>query len=217
MLTIIDKEAIMTGTISTPGLSTADRVALRILAGIAVGIGVIILVTGGYRTYVLAFAAGETPIELLTQAEVPHDDDGSPVLVSAEFTNADVLASGLTDGTRALLAIGSGLGTLTGVVIAAAIAILFILLSRGRPFARPLYLFSLIAGATLTLGTMLAQFIAGFGQMGAATELNPGADDVFVVGFEFDPTPWLVGFAVMALAFVFRAGARLQRDTEGLV
>ena len=48
-----------------------------------------------------------------------------------------------------------------------------------------------------------------------ATELNETTPHAFVVGFSFDWTPILVGFAVMALGFVFRAGARLQRDTEG--
>ena len=57
----------------------------------------------------------------------------------------------------------------------------------------------------------------GFGQMQAATELNPAFDDQLIVGFSFDPLPWLVGFGVMALAVVFQAGTRLQRDTEGLV
>ena len=37
------------------------------------------------------------------------------------------------------------------------------------------------------------------------------------VGFLFEPLPIVVGFGVLALAYVFRTGERLQRDTEGLV
>ena len=207
----------MTEATTTSVGARGDRITLLVLSAVAAVLGLVSLVVGGSRTVRIAFAAGETPLDLLTRAEVPHSSDSVPVLVSAGFTQADLVASGLSDGTRVLLAVGQGLGVLTGAVVCFAIAYLFFSLSRGRPFARPLYVLTIAAGATLTFGTMLSQFIAGFGRMNAATELNPGASDVFVVGFEFDPTLWLVGFAVMALAFVFRAGARLQRDTAGLV
>lgn len=53
--------------------------------------------------------------------------------------------------------------------------------------------------------------------MMAADELNPIADDVFVVGFSFDPSVLLAGIGVLALSIVFSYGVKLQRDTKGLV
>ena len=88
----------------------------------------------------------------------------------------------------------------------------------GKPFARSLQALALAAGATLALGSLLGLALAGFGRMNAALALNRALDeDRFLVGFSFDPLPVVLGFAIMALAFVFRAGHRLQRDTEGLV
>ena len=206
----------MTVTEPVTELPRSDRIALRVLAGIAVALAAATLMIGGYQL-MATLSGGETPVELWTRAEVPHTNEGQPQLVSAGFTNASVIASGLTDGTRALLATGLGLGPLTGVVVSGAIAFLFVSVSRGRPFARALYRVTLLTGATLAFGALLAQFVGGLGQMSAAEELNPTANDVFEVAFTFDPILPIAGFAVLALAYVFRAGARLQRETEGLV
>lgn len=197
-----------------------DRLLLGAFAVLTGAIGLAILIAGALRIrlYLIATAEGGTPVSLLTDASVPGvPTDGDPRIVAGAFPSADLLVSGLSGGTRALLAIGEGLGVLTAVIVSGALAALFLSVARGRPFARPLTGLALAAGATLTFGSLLGQALAGFGRMNAAVELEDTLPGVFPVGFAFDPAPVLVGFAIMALAFVFRAGRRLERETEGLV
>jgi hypothetical protein len=198
----------------------SERVMLLIFAGAAGAIGLVALIAGALRIrlYALASAGDATPVALLTEAQLPGvPTDGDPQIVFGAFPTADLLVAGLSGTTRALLAVGEGLGALVVVVVSAGVGWLFVAVSRGRPFARSLYALALIAGATLALGSMLGQGLSGFGRMNAAVELNPVTGDLFRIGFAFDPAPIVIGFAIMALAYVFRAGTRLQRDTDGLV
>ena len=204
----------------TDTISRADRAALTVFSAIAATLGLIMLIHGilRLRLYVVNAADGGTPLELLTSASLPVEaHDTTPGIVTGGFSSAHLLATGLTDGTRALLAAGEGITALVAVVVSAGIAFLLFSLSRGRPFAKPLFTLAVLSGATLTIGGLLGQALAGFGRMTAADELNPVADDLFTPGFTIDAVPIFAGFAILALAFVFRAGTRLQRDTDGLV
>ena len=197
-----------------------DRVVLLIFSGVAAAVGVATLIMGALRIrlYASAIVEGGTPVALLTHSPIPGTPtDGDPQIVFGTFPTADLLVNGLSDGTRSLLAIGEGFGVVVAVVVSGAIGWLLFAISRGRPFAQPLYALTLVAGATLSLGSVLGQGLSGFGKMNAAVELNAVTDDLFLIGFAFDPAPLVIGFAIMALAFVFRTGTRLQRDTEGLV
>jgi hypothetical protein len=208
----------MTSPIAKGEMTRADGITLSVLAGLIFGAAAAYLLFGATQVVRMIASPQGTSLELLTSAGVPASaQDGQPALVDGTFTTADVVASGLSGGTRALLLTGAGLGVLTSVVVLGGVAYLIASIARGKPFARPLPVLALIAGATLAIGTLLAQALTVLGQMFAADELNPVADDVFVVGGEFNPTLIFVGIVVMALAFVFRAGTRLQRDTEGLV
>ena len=202
------------------GITRADRITLFVFAGIAGAIGLATLIAGALRIRLYAVAAtdGSTPLSLLTDTSVPGvPTDGDPSIRFGVFPTADLLVTGLSDGTRALLAVGEGIGVLVAVVVSATIFWLFLSLARAQPFAPSLHRLTLAAGATLALGSLLGQGIAGLGRMNAAAEVNPVADDLFSVGFTFDPAPIVIGFAIMALAFVFRAGTRLQRETDGLI
>lgn len=53
--------------------------------------------------------------------------------------------------------------------------------------------------------------------MMAADELNDALGGIAVPGFSFAPIPIIAGFGILTLAYVFRAGSRLQHETEGLV
>jgi hypothetical protein len=204
----------------TANLSRGDRVLFSILAAASAAIGLVSLLAaiGRARLYLMAAADGGTPLSLSTVAplsEIPGD--GSPRIEFGVFPTADLVVHGLADGTRALLSLGEGIGMLLTIAVSVAIAVFFLSLARGRPFARPLFRLALLAGGTLVVGSLIAQVTSGFGEMNAAVELNPITDDLFIVGFDVDPTPLVLGFAIMALAAVFRAGSRLERETEGLV
>jgi len=203
-------------------LHRADRITIRVLGVLTVVVTAASTagsVFAGFRS----LAAGETVIHLLTRMEVPNDGtpapDG-PGIVSAGFESALVTATGLSDGVRALLATSMIIDTLTIAAVGGAIAWFLLMFAGRRPFQRSLFRTTLVAGFALTLGPLLATALSGFARMQAAVELNPVAHDVFEIGFEIPAlgaTVPLLGLAVLALAFVFRAGERLQRDTDGLV
>lgn len=101
-----------------------------------------------------------------------------------------------------------------------AIARFLFLFAAQRPFQRSLFVTTLSCGIALILGPIIATGLRGLGLMQSAFELNPLAHDVFLAGFTIDATAAVIpgiGFVVLALAYVFRAGERMQRDTEGLV
>jgi hypothetical protein len=204
-------------TAAIPGISRGDRIVIRIIGGVfAIG-ALLFLVAGAVAVIRRLIDPTSLPVGLL--AAIPIDTTSLPgiEILSSSGDHIVVTASGLSTGAIAALAIGDGLGALTASVVCGALAYFTWRVTRGQPFHRSLVGVSLATGVTILLGALLSTFIGGFGQMQAANELNPAFDDQLIVGFEFEPLPWLVGFGVMALAVVFQAGTRLQRDTEGLV
>ncbi|MET0296513.1 MAG: hypothetical protein ABW024_03865 [Microbacterium sp.] len=164
-------------------------------------------------------ASDEASVSLLTSADLPHSGatDAGAALASATFESSWVVATGLSGGARWLLGLGTAFGALTAAATVGAVVYFLLLLMWKRPFHRSLIVATQIAGAALLIGSMLSAGLGGLGRMITATELNPIADDVFIVGFSFEPGVLLAGVAVLALSFVFERGTRLQRDTAGLV
>jgi len=207
-------------TLPAPELARADRITVRVLGVLAAAITLVTFV-GTAVSGISTLASGETRLQLLTRAEVPNlGTSGGPGIVSAGFDSADVVATGLSDGTRALLTAAALADAATVAAVGGAIAWFLLMFAAGRHFQGSLFATTLVAGFALAIGPLLSTGLGGLGKMQAADELNPVAHDVFVVGFSVDafgPAIPLLGFAVLAIAFVFRSGARLQRDTEGLV
>lgn len=171
------------------------------------------------RQLVHLASSGETVVSLLTTENVGHGGatDAGAAIVSGTFDSAMVVATGLDDATRWLLALGVVFGALTAAVTAGAVVYFLFLLMWKRPFHRSLIVTTQIAGSALLIGSILSGGLGGLGRMMAASELNPTADDVFIVGFAFEPNVLLAGLAVLALSFVFSYGTKLQHDTRGLV
>gem|GEM_PF-864542 len=207
-------------TAPTLELHRADRVTIRVL-GVLTTIATASFTVGTVFAGLRSLAAGETVIRLLTRAELPHEGTpGGPGIVSAGFDSALVTATGLSGGVRALLTSAMILDAVTVAAVGGAIAWFLLMFAGKRPFQQSLFRTTLIAGFALTLGPLLSTALSGFAKMQAAVELNPLAHEVFDIGFEIPAlgvTIPLLGLAVLALAFVFRMGNRLQRDTEGLI
>lgn len=151
-------------------------------------------------------------------------DGGSETLadgisrLSPETLAVTVDPSTLSGGALTLLMLERALDGLVGTVIAAAIAYTLFRIARGQSFHASLYAVISAAGVTLALGMVLSTGLGGLGRMMAGDELNTLlGTDTFAVGFFFSVIPVLIGFAVLGLAAVFRIGARLQRETDGLV
>lgn len=164
-------------------------------------------------------ATGDTTLSLLAQADLPHSGstDAGASIATATYETAWVTASGLSDGARWMIGLEIGFGAVTAAATVGAVVYFLLLLMWKRPFHRSLVVATQIAGCALLIGGILSGGLGGLGRMMTATELNPLADDVFIVGFTFDPGVLFAGIAVLALSFVFSYGAKLQRDTEGLV
>lgn len=196
--------------------SQGDRAVLwTVLVGAIAYALVTLIFRAGYVTQVM-FAAGETPVALLTSAAVPTDLGGDATIVSGSFTDAALTVSGLSTFARVMLSIGAGVGLIASLAVAVAVAYFCWSLLRARPFRRSLTIATLVAGTAMSIGGLLSQALTGFGMMQAALDIDP-AVTVFDVGFWFDPAPLIGGFAIMALGIAFQLGERLQRDTEGLV
>lgn len=194
-------------TPNTTGLSPLDAAAFRAMAVIALLLGGVWLYFG-IANAVDALAHGRAVVEFDLQAPQP--------IGVGQAEAVTVTAEGMGAGPAALIAAGSVLGGLIAITVGIAIAIFLWRLAQGRPFHRSLYATTLLAGGAMALGGLLAAFLSGFGAMQLAFELDP-AGEVIVPGFTFDPSIMATGSVVVALAFAFRAGTRLQRDTEGLV
>lgn len=203
-----------TERLDTTGLSRWDAAAFRGIAVIAVLGGLLSLWFGVVA--VVQAVAHDTVTVPLPLVQPLEAEIANPAVLAAQAGDVSVTASGIGAGARAALAAGAGLGTVVAVAVAGAIALFLWRLAQGRPFHRSLFGATLAAGAAMSIGGLLSGFASGFGAMQIAFELDPDGD-VFVPGFTFDPAVMAAGAVVLALAFVFRAGTRLQRDTEGLV
>ncbi|MFT4029946.1 MAG: hypothetical protein QM675_08715 [Protaetiibacter sp.] len=193
--------------------SRADRGAIYVIlaAGVFGGgfIAGLALVTGVFRL----LDPARYPVTLL--ADIPIETGQGIVQAHGDTIVAN--AESLSGGAVWALAIADlvfGLA-LAGVVASAAVVLWRV--AQRQPFHRTSYLAAIVAGCCVTFGSLLSQGIGGLGTMMAATELNPALGDFALPAFEFEPLPVVAGFVIIALAYVFRAGTRLQRDTEGLV
>jgi hypothetical protein len=122
-----------------------------------------------------------------------------------------------------LLAAAQTLWSLLTVLPAVALGVVCFQLLRGVPFARTVTRTLIVsAGAVFVLG-MAAPVLDGISKGAASAAALPPDDGSAAAfsagGFSVSLPIWPVGaaLALIALAAVFRYGARLQRDTEGLV
>lgn len=136
-------------------------------------------------------------------------------------TNGSIV--GLPLGTRAVLAGGQLLGGLLLVTPAAAIGIICFQMLRGVPFARVTSRALLTTAGIVLVAGIATDLLNGIGRGMAALAVFPSSAEAGVTGpvstFSLTVQLWPFGaaLALVALAAVFRYGARLQRDTAGLV
>ncbi|WP_454295437.1 hypothetical protein [Salana multivorans] len=203
----------MTSTDDPTGPRRGDRAGISTVLVLGVFAGGFLAARGLISGIFRLADPGYAPISLLADIPVEHGDG----VLDATGTTLLVHADTLPTGTVWLLAIADvvfGLA-LAGIVASAAYVLWGIV--RHRPFHRRSHLAAIVAGASLTFGSLLSQGVGGIGLMMAADELNDALGGVALPAFELDPLPIISGLAIVALSYVFRAGERLQRDTEGLI
>lgn len=200
-------------------ITRADRIALLAIAIAAFAIAAVWVVVGGAR--LLGPLALGTPI---TAELLPADPSTATATVDGVVASritaeaVSIAPDAISRGATVQLIAAETLSAIVIAIVCAFVGYAILQLTRGAAFHRPLYVLGMATGATLALGGMVAAGLRGGAQMVAANELNTRiGSDYFVVGFTFDPAPIGVGFAIMTLAVVYQVGARLQRDTAGLV
>lgn len=135
--------------------------------------------------------------------------------------NASIV--GLPFGTRALLATGQLIAALLIATPAAAIGLICFQLLRGAAFARVTSRTLLVTAIVVLVGGIAGDLVTGIGRGLAALEVFPSSADPGATGavatYNLTVQMWPFGaaLALAALAAVFRYGARLERDTAGLV
>nr|WP_274636054.1 hypothetical protein [Microbacterium bovistercoris] len=163
-----------------------------------------------------------------------HIEGMTATRASGGFTSADLQVDGLSLGARITWAISQALGWLVPGAIAGLIALACFHLLAGRAFAPVVARMAMVTAVVVAAGGVATQVLGDIaGSMAAAEVLHytgggwdeiPGAEDpldmwwphaAFTVSFPF--LPLAAGLAFAALAALLKYGAKLQRDTEGLV
>jgi len=200
-------------TTAPADVGRADRVAILLILAVGAFGGAFIAGLGIISAVLRLIDPARYPVTLL--ADIPIE--AVPGIVQAHGDSIVVNADGLSTGTVWALAGGDFFLALTIGCVTFCFAYVLWRVAQRRPFHRTTQVAALVAGCAIALGSILSQGIGGLGQMMAASDLSAALGDVTSPGFLFAPLPIVLGFAIMALAYVFRAGERLQRDTEGLV
>lgn len=207
-------------TSATPLLHRADRVVVRGLAALTLVTTTATVVSLTVSAF-SAIVAEAVSVTLLLDEPIDVDAGTSgAAVVSGSVTAVDVVATGLSGPVRGLLAAADIAQALTVGAVGFAIGWMLWKLALSQPFARSLSRTCFVAGAALTFGPLLVAGFAGIAAMQTAFELAPARGELFVPGFTVEPGQFalpVIGLAVLGLGLVFRRGAQLQRDTEGLV
>lgn len=147
-------------------------------------------------------------------ADVPHELllDGS---VAAEATEGVVQVSGLGPVPYVLVLLAALLPAITLLVVAVCFSLLGRSFYRGDFFTRGNLVALNAAAATLGAGAVLIPSVEGTAASSAL--VKAGAEASQAVVLELDMIMLLAGFLLAAVGYAFQRGARLKRDTEGLV
>lgn len=200
-----------TTTATEPG--RADRIGIRVILGVGLAGGLIMAALGAFTAIARVIDPARYAVSLLAHIPVAT----GPGVIDAYGDSIVVRTSALSPGATWVLAAGDLIDALVIGVVTLCFAATLWGVAQRRPFHRSLPAAAIAAGSALGIGSLLAQGLGGIGRMMAADDLSGSLGGVVEPGFLFTPVPVVVGLGLIALAYVFRAGARLQRDTEGLV
>ncbi|MGB3731309.1 hypothetical protein [Microbacterium sp.] len=190
-------------------ISRGDGIAVLAILVLGAGLGGWIAGMGLIRGVFRLFDPSRYPVELLATVPVKAGKDA----IEAHADTIQVTFSQLQEAPLWLLSLSDISGAVAIGLATASFAFALARIVSGKPFHRSMQSAALIAGSSIMFGGLLAQGLGGLGQMMVALDLGAPAEPAFT----FEPLPIIVGAAVLALVYVFRAGRRLQRDTEGLV
>ena len=200
-------------------VTKADRMSIG-----AVAIGALLVAAGLLVSFAVTTAtqlvSGEMTFPVLTGAAVPAGEFGAENgLVAATYTEASVTASGLSAFPVAAFITAHAVDTLTGVIVALALAFMGWRLLKGDPFRKSVLYSALVAACTLIVGPFVALLASGTATTRALLEIAGPRDGrpELIFSAELNLAPVLVGLALAIVLGAFEYGQKLRADTEGLV
>lgn len=202
---------------AAPGtLSRADRIGMVVLVGVGLVLAVITVVGAVLR---LVESLGGGPIQVFaefagTPAEAPIGVDGAPVTVALDAAILSV--SDLPLASVISLVIQQVILVAAVLVVAGMLLMLSLGILRGVVFSKRHTVYVGTASTAAFFGIVLYPFFGNMAANGAFAALSDGTFENVVLSVQ--PLTFIVAAFIAALATtVFSVGARLQRDTEGLV
>lgn len=198
---------------TTLALDVTDRLAFAWVCLCA--IGVILAAFTSFAAEVIL----EDPVRQMVLDREPQLE------ASCEFAGADSLPGlgcggtiiGAAPGVRVLLFAGALLTIAASAAVGWAIHVAARSAREGAPF-RPIVARTFtITGIVVMTAVVVGDIVRRIGMTLAARSLPWREEDQIPFPLEIALWPFAVGIGFFALAAIFRHGARLQRETEGLV
>jgi len=152
-------------------------------------------------------------VPVRTTAYVAAGPDGADVPVTV--TQGVIHVSGMPPITIASLLLGEIVRTGAAIAVIVLLGVFLLRMSRGVVFDRINSGLVIASGITIIAAWMLGRLFTTMGVNGAFAALSDHRYDNGA--FPIDATGLFAGGAVLLIGTAFGIGARLQRDTEGLV
>lgn len=195
-------------------VSRGEAFALGLLATGAISIAVAALVAM-IQGAVALFGDDVTVRMPVTGGEVSALDGVSGV-VAAQYASADVTFDALPAGVSWLLFLEGALPAIATIGVCVVAWWLGVSLISGRPFRRAMSTSIGIVACLAIVGSVFGQLCGAFGRAVLVEDIDTGEIFwPFLLELDLAAVGW--GFALALVAGAFAIGARLQRDTEGLV
>ncbi|GGE91486.1 hypothetical protein [Mycetocola zhadangensis] len=196
-------------------LTRSDRADLWTVVVLGIIVAVIAIAHAVSR---IAAIVPNSDIEVLapfvdTTTELPIGPNGS--MIGVEVDSAVLTVSGLPGIVIVSLIAAVIAQLLMTLAIVACGAILCRNLMLGRAFSRTNTRLVVTTSVVLVVGTALSGLFTIMGVNGAFATLSERSYDNVVASGNL--LPYIVAAALAAVALAFKAGERLQRETEGLV
>lgn len=200
-------------------VSRGEGIALGLIATGAVSVAVAAVVA--IVAAAIALFGSEPTVRMPVMGGDVSDLSGVPEVARATYAAADVTFTTLLPGVSWMLMLEQALPALATIGVCIVAWWLGVSLMRARPF-RPAMSNAIGVVACLVLaGGLLGQILGAIGRAMLVEDLAQNSPDVtevfwpFLAEINLAPAGWSFALALVAAAFAI--GARLQRDTEGLV
>ncbi|MEV5070606.1 hypothetical protein MRBLMI12_002218 [Microbacterium sp. LMI12-1-1.1] len=202
-----------------PHVSRGEGFSLGLIATGAISVAVAALVAVVRGAYAI-FGSAPTVRMPVTGGDMP-DLAGVAEISAAAYASADVTFTALPGAVSWMLWLELALPALATIGVCIVAWWLGVSLMRARPFRRAMSTAIGVVAILVMVGGVLGQVLGAFGRALLVEDLaatSPEVTDVFgtfILELNLAPVGW--GFALALVAGSFAIGARLQRETEGLV